>query len=103
MLLIPILALASPAGANAQNKTEGFKVKGKVSNAVTKAPLTGISVTLKDAKGAAFTDTEGHFDITLPGSKAILIVSAIGFETKEVPIDGQAFVEVALTPVSHDQ
>ncbi len=98
LLLFPLLLLLSvPVRAQ-----QSLKVKGKVIHAITKSPLSGISVMIRDSKGGSFTDAEGHFEITVPSPKSILVFTAIGFEPKEAPVEGLPWLEVALNPTSHE-
>ncbi len=78
----------------AQNLT----VTGKVTSAEDGSPLVGATVVVKGANLAAFTDAEGNFRITNAPADGILVVNYTGFERKEVPINGQSVVELALSP-----
>ena len=59
-------------------------------------PLVGVSVVEKGNKGnGAVTDLDGKFSLKVP-SKATLIVSYVGYTSKEVAVDGRQQLQVTL-------
>jgi TonB-linked SusC/RagA family outer membrane protein len=76
----------------AQTKT----ITGKVTDDKG-IPVTGATVVAKGAKAGASTDATGSFHITVPSGVNTLIVSSIGFGTREVDVSASAEVTVALT------
>src|SRR5690242_17320860 len=80
--------------ANAQE----VSVSGKVTDSDGQ-PLPGISVVVKGSRTGASTSNDGTFSFSAP-SNATLVVSGVGFATKEVPINGQSVINITL---SHSQ
>ena len=68
--------------AMAQNKT----VSGKITDSKDGSPLIGASVVAKGSTAGGLTDINGAFKISVPSSANALVVSYIGYVTKEVPI-----------------
>lgn len=69
-----------------------------LSGAVTDAanqPIIGASVAVKGSNKGTTTNTQGHFTINA-GSNATLVVSFIGFSTKEVTVSNQANITIVL-------
>lgn len=62
------------------------------------APLNGASVSIKGTDKGAVTDNEGRFVIkgTNVNANSILVISFIGYETKEVAVSGQSNFSVSL-------
>jgi len=57
-------------------------------------PLIGVNVIIKgDTKGTV-SDYNGRFEIEVPSETNILVFSYTGFETQEIPIDGQLTLNV---------
>ena len=76
---------------------QGRGVSGTVTDAADHEPLIGATVTVKGASGqGAVTDINGKF--TLKGVKAgaTLVVSYIGYTTKEVPVGKQTELQIEL-------
>ena len=71
------------------------KVTGKVTDADTGEELPYVTVVLKGTKVAVNTNDKGVFSITAP-SNGVLQFSFIGYETKDVAIDGKKEVNVRL-------
>ena len=62
-------------------------IKGKVTNASDKSEVVGASVTVKGGKQAAITGTDGSFSITAPSGSISLLISSVGFTTKEIAVN----------------
>jgi TonB-linked SusC/RagA family outer membrane protein len=69
-------------------------VTGKVTDA-TGAPIPGASVKVKGAKSGTSADANGAFKISVP-TNATLVISGIGFETKEFSVGGLQTVNISL-------
>lgn len=83
-----------------KNKLEiQLEIKGNVKDS-RGDPLPGANVLVKGTSIGAQTDFEGNFIINLSGDNAILVVSYLGFETKEVDVTGKNFVNIVLKDVS---
>lgn len=82
--------------AMAQNKS----VSGKVTDSKDGSPLIGASVVAKGTSVGAITDINGIFKLSVPASSTALVVSYIGYVTKEVPITSEA-VNVTLDPTNN--
>lgn len=54
-----------------------------------KQPVAGASVIIKGTQTGTITDTAGHFQITVNSEKATLVISYVGYETKEFKIAGK--------------
>lgn len=75
----------------AQSNT--ITVKGKVM--ADGEPVIGATVLVKGASTGTATDMDGNFTLNV-APKAILLVSSIGYETQEVPVNGRNSVTVVL-------
>jgi len=82
--------LVLSATALAQNVT----VKGSVVDE-TGVGIVGASVQVKGTTTGIAADVDGNFTISVP-SNATLVISSIGYETKEVAVDGQKVINVTL-------
>ena len=58
-------------------------ISGTIYDAVTKAPLAFVSVTLKGTTTGTVSDIDGHFSFNKLPADAILLVSYIGYKTRE--------------------
>lgn len=72
-------------------------ISGKVTAAEDGAPLPGVSVKVKGTTAGATTDQDGNFKVQVPGNNAVLVISFIGFTTREVNVGNQSLVNVSLT------
>ncbi|HEY0174962.1 MAG TPA: SusC/RagA family TonB-linked outer membrane protein, partial [Pedobacter sp.] len=89
-----ILCLA--IGARAQNK-----ISGKVITSDDRKPVPGASIKIKNAPGGTVTDLNGVFSLTVNPTD-ILIVSFVGYEPKEVPVNRQSTLNIVLQAMRND-
>ncbi|MGO4294486.1 TonB-dependent receptor [Chitinophaga sp. RAB17] len=59
-------------------------------------PLPGASIRLKGTARGTSTNAEGQFTLSLPDNNATLEVSFVGYETQEVPVNGQSSITIIL-------
>ena len=71
-------------------------ITGKVTDSKDGSPLQGATVAAKGSGSGAQTGSDGTFRISVPSTVNALIVSSVGFATKEVSIEGKNSIEVAL-------
>ncbi|MES1217971.1 MAG: SusC/RagA family TonB-linked outer membrane protein [Bacteroidota bacterium] len=71
------------------------QVTGKVTDPAG-APIPGISVTVKGEKNGTTTRGDGSFTINV-SNNAVLVISAVGFDPKEVSVNGVSELNVQLT------
>ncbi|MGB6153292.1 MAG: TonB-dependent receptor [Pricia sp.] len=70
-------------------------VTGNVTD-TNNAALPGANILEKGTTNGTQTDFDGNFSITIKDASATLIISYIGFASKEVSVDGQSTISVEL-------
>lgn len=63
---------------------QGQTITGKVSEESNKNPLPGSTITIKDTRKSVTAGPDGTFSIQAPAGPVTLIISSIGFATKQV-------------------
>ncbi len=97
-LLILFFALSLLGVATqAQNQVT---VKGRIINEKNQ-PIPGVSVVVKGTNTGATSNDNGEFQLSVP-PRATLVVSSIGYPTKEVIADGRATLNISLSATSTD-
>jgi TonB-linked SusC/RagA family outer membrane protein len=95
--ILPILFMgafiASSFSAISQDarKTVTGIVKGASGN-----PLSDVSVALKGTGFATTTDANGHFTISVPSAKSVLVFSYVGMTTQEQAVGNKTSINVSL-------
>ncbi len=84
------LVVITPAGA-AQ-----VKVTGYVTDAATKDPLPGVTVTVEGSSTGTVTDATGKFTIQAPSENSVLVFSYIGYLQQKVTPGGRSELNVKL-------
>jgi Ca-activated chloride channel family protein len=62
-----------------------FVVTGKITDA-SGAPIPFVSISVKGTANGTTTNPDGTFQLTINSGKAILIISMVGFESKEIEV-----------------
>lgn len=91
VMLIVCMNVAVGSKLYAQSNT--IAVKGKVM--ADGEPVIGATVLVKGVSTGTATDMDGNFTLNV-ASKAVLVVSSIGYETQEVPVNGRKLINVVL-------
>ncbi|MBD0375676.1 MAG: carboxypeptidase-like regulatory domain-containing protein, partial [Flavisolibacter sp.] len=63
-------------------------------------PLTGATITVKGTNNTTQTDGQGNFTISAPSASSRLVVSFVGYESKEVATSSGGNTNVTLTQAS---
>lgn len=92
------LSLSTSASVYAQGNDQNHTVSGLVTSAQDGEPLPGVNITVKGTTTGTSTNPEGRYSLTVPSASDTLVFSFVGFESREVPINGQDAINVALNP-----
>ncbi len=76
-------------------------ISGKIRNSTTQEDVQAVSVVVKGSPLGTFTDANGNFKIQVAQLPVTLVVSSVGFETKEIPVESaNADVEINVITAS---
>ena len=92
-IVLSIILLAVTSLTYAQNNA---LVKGTVFDE-SGMPLPGVSILLKNTQTGTSTDFDGRFELNAP-SDGVLVLSYLGYQTTEIPINSQKELNVTLQP-----
>ncbi|HEU4553987.1 MAG TPA: TonB-dependent receptor [Chitinophaga sp.] len=91
IIIVKRKSLPAPAGA-----PPGKEIKGTVTNGKGE-PLPGVTVQVKGTGKGVVTNERGEYTITVPDDNAVLLVSSIGYDKKEIAVAGKTTLPVILT------
>ena len=66
--------------------SQSVTINGNVRNGNTKEAAGAVSVVVKGGTLGTFTDDKGNFRLTVRSFPVTLLISSIGYETKEITI-----------------
>lgn len=81
-------------------KTINEQISGIVTDSATNEPLTGVSIQVEGASIGTITDENGQFSLSVP-EDAVLNVSYLGYETKEISLNGRTNLKIQLVSATH--
>lgn len=87
LLTLIVLLLSAPVFAQT--------ITGKVISSADEQPIPGVSILVKGSTTGTVTDAEGKYNINAP-SGGVLVFSAIGFQKKEVAVQGKSIIDLRL-------
>jgi TonB-linked SusC/RagA family outer membrane protein len=88
------LTICLPLALNAQSPV--INVSGRVTD-IKKNPLQGVSVVLKGTGKGTATDANGRYLLADIPENGTLVYSFTGFTAQEIPVNGKAAIDIALT------
>ncbi len=97
LLLLTIVPLCSGFSMPVSKRMQDKTVTGTVVDEIGQ-PLPGATVQQKGTTNGTTTDFDGNFAITVTGDDAILLVSYIGYASKEIAVAGQTSINIQLEP-----
>ena len=71
-------------------------VTGTVTDSNSGVPLAGANIIEKGTSNGVSTDFDGNYSISVSSQSAILVVSYVGYTNKEVTVNNQTVINVAL-------
>jgi TonB-linked SusC/RagA family outer membrane protein len=77
-------------------------VQGRITDLQSGVPLPGVSVTLKGSNVGVTTNEEGAFSLSVPPGRRTLVISSVGYGTKEVPITTETNLTITLSTATTD-
>ncbi|PTS91375.1 SusC/RagA family TonB-linked outer membrane protein [Pedobacter sp. HMWF019] len=84
----------------AASAQQAFKVTGTVKDESGET-LIGVSVKIKNGKGGATTDKNGNYSVNLDDKNATLVFIYVGYDQKEVEVNGRSQINVSLKPAAN--
>ena len=70
-------------------------VRGKVTD-IDNNPLPGVTVLVKGTAIGTSTDVDGNYILEAPDENSVLVFSFIGYNSQEIPINGQTTLDISL-------
>jgi TonB-linked SusC/RagA family outer membrane protein len=91
-ILFLVFMIFAAVFVQAQSK----KITGIVSDPQSNKPLAGASVQVKNSSTGTYTDSSGHFTLTVPDANSVLVISSVGFEPQEVAVGNRSNFSISL-------
>lgn len=79
-----------------QQVKKGRTVTGTITDATDGTPIIGANIKLKGSNTGVISDIDGHFSIRVNSSTDELIVSYIGYKTREIPVEDLGVINIKL-------
>jgi len=92
LFVLVLMSLFSTFTVYAQQGT----ISGTVVDASDGKPIPGVTVSLKGTGQGTATGDNGTFQLTGDRSKAVVVVSSVGFQTQEVPVNNSPLITIRL-------
>ena len=83
-------------------QTNTRTLKGKVIEEATEEPLSGAVIQLKGSTKGVIVDLDGNFEFQGCEVGNTLLISLIGYETKEIRYNGEEYLNIVLQPKAYE-
>lgn len=100
-LLMASLCQTANMQLQGQETQQGRSISGKITDAAAGEALIGVNVVIKGTASGVVTDADGHFSIANVPADAVLSVSYIGYLSREIAVNRQSVLQIALTEDTH--
>ncbi len=77
-----------------------IQVSGVVTDQLTGAPLESVSINEKGTNKGTVTDRNGAFKLSVESSASVLVVSLVGYQTREISVGNTVSFQIGLTSTS---
>ncbi|MND56922.1 TonB-dependent Receptor Plug Domain protein [compost metagenome] len=100
IVVVPTITAVTPDVTVKNDVIDEKVVSGTVTDAVDGSPLPGASVSVKGSSIGTSTDVNGKYSLKVPSETAVLVISYLGYNAKEVTVGTNTTINVHLTPNS---
>ena len=76
---------------------KSIRIKGKVTDEKG-LPLPGVNIIEKGSNNATSTNLNGEFNLNVLNNQALLIFKMIGYQSKEIRLNGETELNISLSP-----
>lgn len=73
-------------------------VTGKISDALDGTPVIGANIIIKGSQRGVITNLDGKYSIQVNSEKDMLVVSFVGYKTREIPVENLGVIDISLEP-----
>ena len=95
LLVILLLLFGVGSGAQAQQATARLPIAGRVTDEKGDG-LPGVNVSVKGSTRGTTTNNEGRYQLTVPGSDAVLVFSFVGYDGQELTVGNRTTIDIVL-------
>lgn len=78
------------------------QITGTITDVADGLPVPGATIQVKGTTIGTVSDLDGKYTLAVPEDATTLVFSFLGYTTREVPIQGQTIIDVALASDSYD-
>lgn len=71
-------------------------ISGSISTADEGAPLPGVNILVKWSSIGSVSDIQGRYQIEVPDTASMLVISFVGYETQEIGIVNESVIDIAM-------
>lgn len=94
--LLCLLFFIAGVSGTAYANPDDIRVTGTVKD-VSGEPLIGVSVVVKGTSAGAITNFDGQFNISVPDSKSVLVITYVGYTKQEIVVGNQTVFNITLS------
>lgn len=94
--MMTLLVLIIVSGKHQLYAQNSLTVNGQVISFEDDYPIPGVNVSVKGTSTGTITNADGEYTLQVPDPGSVLIFSFVGYESKEIPVNGRSTIDVTL-------
>lgn len=94
--ITPLLLIALVSFLSVPDMALGQQVSGTVRDSTDGSPLPGANIVVKGTTQGTTSNADGTYQLAPPSLSDTLVFSFVGYQSREVPINGRTDIDVAL-------
>ncbi len=83
---------------NSAISKQNIKVTGTVEDAKTNESLPSVNILIEGTSNGVVSDNSGKFEINVPATDVVLMVSSVGYVTERISLQGRTILDISLNP-----
>ncbi len=112
MMIAPVLSVSGKVVPDVDSHLSGQLVRQHLNGVIDvvlrgqitdeNGPLVGVTVIEKGTSNGTTTNSTGHFKLNISNTHATIQVSYVGYQTKEIAVDGRSTINIRLEPIASE-
>jgi TonB-dependent starch-binding outer membrane protein SusC len=83
---------------NSNLSAQSREVSGTITASDDNTTVPGVNIVIKGTTNGTTTDADGKFSLRVDDNSDVLVISSIGYATREITVGAQSVIDVVLTP-----
>lgn len=94
--LLKLFFLLAVLTCSISSFAQGHRVSGTVFDEETGIAIPGVTIVERNTQNGTTTDVNGKFSLQVASGNAVIVVSFVGYQKQEIPVDNRSSIDVTM-------